>query len=293
MASTSAATAVIGLLIAMLSFQAGASIAKGLIVTVGAPGTTALRLVISALILCVVQRPWRQVPTRAHARVILLYGLSLGTMNLVFYAALQRIPLGIAVGLEFIGPLAVALATSRRRLDLLWLGVAVAGLVCLLPITGSAERIDPVGVAFALAAGACWALYIVYGQKAGHAHGATATTWGLLVAAAVVGSLGTVRAGASIVSREVLPRGLAVAVLSSALPYTLEMTALRRLSAATYGTLMSLEPALAALVGLLALHEHLTPLQWVGIGAVMIASAGTLGQDAAATHDAPHVLDQF
>jgi inner membrane transporter RhtA len=275
----SRASAVGSLLVAMLSFQAGASIAKGLMSEIGAPGTTALRLAISAPILCIAQRPWRAVPSLAAARVIVLYGLSLGTMNFVFYSALNRIPLGIAVGLEFTGPLAVALVASHRRIDLLWLVFAVIGVLCLLPTSTGAGHIDLVGVAFALAAGVCWALYIVFGQKAGRAHGATATTWGMLVASTVVAPIGIWHAGPSLTMPGVLPRGVAVAVLSSALPYVLEMIALRRLSAKTYGTLMSLEPAVAALAGLLLLRENLSAVQWAGIAAVMVASAGTLGHE--------------
>lgn len=271
--------AVVSLVIAMLSFQVGASVAKQLIPTIGAPGTTALRLGISALLLLAMQRPWRTVPSRAALPVILAYGVSLGTMNFVFYQSIRTIPLGIAVGLEFTGPLAVALLGSRRKLDFVWLATAVVGLLLLLPLTAPGSTLDPRGVAFALAAGACWAVYIVFGQKAGHAHGAAASTWGMLIAAALIVPIGVADAGASLFSMAVLPMGAAVAVLSSAVPYTLEMTALRRLSTRTYGTLMSVEPALAALTGLVLLREQLTLTQWLGIGAVMVASVGTLGNE--------------
>jgi inner membrane transporter RhtA len=277
------APAVVSLIVAMLSFQAGASIAKGLIQSLGAPGTTALRLGVSVIILCAIQRPWRTVPSRKAARVILVYGLSLGTMNLVFYSALGLIPLGIAVGLEFTGPLAVAVWASRRPIDYLWLVLAVAGVLCLLPLGGSSQRVNPLGVAFALAAGACWALYIVFGQRAGRLHGASATTWGMLVAAALIVPIGLADAGVALASPDIWPRGIAVAILSSAFPYTLEMTALRRLSAGAYGTLMSLEPAMAALAGLVLLREHLTVIEWLGIAAVMVASIGTLGHEQPST----------
>jgi inner membrane transporter RhtA len=279
--------ATVCLIIAMASFQAGASIAKQLIPIVGAPGTTALRLGISALLLGVAARPWRTIPSRAALPVVLAYGLSLGTMNFVFYNAIRTIPLGIAVGLEFTGPLAVALFGSRRRLDFLWLALAVVGLLFLLPISGTSSSIDPTGVAFALAAGACWALYIVFGQKAGRAHGTSASTWGMIVGACLIVPVGLADAGTALFSPAILPMGLGVAVLSSAFPYTLEMVALRQLSAKTYGTLMSLEPALAALAGLLLLHERLTLTQWLAIGAVMIASVGTLGQESATADQVP------
>ena len=277
--ATSPAAAVISLIVAMVSFQAGASIAKQLIPIVGAPGTTALRLGISALTMCLIQRPWRQVPSRAAWPVVLLYGLSLGTMNFVFYMALRTIPLGIAVGLEFAGPLALALASSHHRLDIVWIALAAIGLLLLLPISPASAHLDPVGVVFALAAGACWAMYIVFGQKAGRAHGASASTWGMIISAVAIVPIGLASAGRVLVSPAVLPKGFAVAMLSSALPYTLEMIALRRLATKTYGTLMSLEPAIAALAGLAFLGEQLASLQWLAIVAVMIASIGMLGNE--------------
>ena len=158
--------------IAMISFQIGATFAKQLIPEIGAPGTTALRLGLSALLLVALQRPWRSMPSRAALPAVLAYGVSLGAMNSVFYLALSRIPLGIAVAIEFVGPLAVAVFASRRRLDYLWVGLAAIGLSLLLPITRSGAVLDPIGVLYALAAGVGWALYIVFGQKAGQAQGA-------------------------------------------------------------------------------------------------------------------------
>jgi inner membrane transporter RhtA len=285
--STRTARAVGALLVAMMSFQAGASIAKQLIPLVGAPGTTALRIGISALLVALLQRPWRSVPPPAALRAIIPYGLALGTMNFVFYEALGRIPLGIAVGLEFTGPLALALVASRRRLDFVWLAFAVTGLLFLLPIAPSNDRVDPVGVLYALAAGVCWALYIVFGQRAGRAHGAAASTWGLLIAAIAIVPIGAADAGVSMLSTAVLPRGVAVALLSSALPYTLEMIALRALSTRTFGTLMSVEPALAAGAGFVVLHERLTGIQWLAIASVIVASVGTLGNERAVRDQTP------
>lgn len=279
-------TALLSLLVAMLSFQIGASVAKQLIPAVGAPVTTALRLGLTVLVLGLVQRPWRTVPSRQAVPVLLAYGLALGTMNFVFYQSLRTIPLGIAVGLEFTGPLTVALLASRRRLDFLWVVFAVVGLACLLPFTGAAA-LDPRGVVFALAAGVCWALYIVFGKKAGHAHGAAASTWGLLIAATVIVPIGVADAGRALLAPSVLRLGFAVAMLSSALPYTLEMIALRKLSTKTYGTLMSAEPAIAALSGLALLGEHLSTRQWMGIAFVMVASIGTLGDDPAVADQMP------
>lgn len=271
--------AVGALIAAMLSFQVGASVAKQLMPLIGAPGTTALRIGISAVLLCMVRRPWRAWPPRRHIPLLVAYGVSLGTMNFVFYEAIKRIPLGIAVGLEFTGPLGVALLGSRRRLDIVWLTLAVAGVLLLLPLSRTSGSLNRAGVLFALTAGACWALYIVFGQRAGHALGNAAPTWGMLVAAVEIVPLGLADAGTAMLAPAVLPLGIAVAVMSSALPYTLEMVALRRLTAKTYGTLVSLEPALAALAGLVLLGERLTHLQWLGIGAVIFASIGTLGDE--------------
>jgi inner membrane transporter RhtA len=260
----------------MVSFQVGATFAKQLIPTIGASGTTALRLGLSALLLLLLQRPWRTVPSRSAWPLVLAYGVSLGAMNAVFYLALRSIPLGVAVAIEFIGPLAVAVLASRRRLDYLWVGLAVIGLSLLLPITPSSTALDPAGVLYALAAGVGWALYIVFGQKAGQAHGSSASTWGLMVAALVTVPLGAADAAPVLLDPRLLPLGLGVAIFSSALPYTLEMVALRRLSARVFGTLMSFEPAIAALAGWVVLREQLTATQWLAIAAIISASVGAV-----------------
>ncbi len=274
MPATSAA--VLSASVAMVSFQIGAAFAKQLLPGLGAPGTTALRLGLSALLLVAVQRPWRSVPSRSAWKWILAYGLSLGAMNAVFYVALGRIPLGIAVAIEFVGPLGVAVWASRRRIDYLWVALAAVGLALLLPIRPGAAALDPLGVACALLAGLGWALYILFGQKAGRAHGPTAATWGLMVAAALTVPLGVIDAGARLIDPAILPFGVAVAIFSSALPYTLEMIALRRLSTRTFGTLMSFEPAIAAVAGVVLLHERLSVTQWSAIAAIVVASIGAV-----------------
>jgi inner membrane transporter RhtA len=265
--------AIAALLAAMTSFQAGASIAKTLIPKIGAPGTAALRVGLGALIVAILQRPWREMPK--SWKWIVIYGLSLGTMNLVFYMSLRTIPLGIAVALEFTGPLAVAALTSQRISHFVWLGLAAVGLLFLLPLNLTATRIDPVGAGFALAAGACWAVYIVFGQKAGVEHGPTASAWGMLIGSCVAVPIGVASAQTKLLDLSVLPFGFAVAVLSSSLPYTLEMFGLRNLSARVFGTLMSLEPAFGALAGFVFLGERLTAIQTLAIAAVMVASIGT------------------
>lgn len=263
----------------MLSFQAGASVAKQLFPLVGAPGTTALRLGLSAVIISALQRPWRSVPPRSALPVIVAYGVALGTMNFTFYMAIRTIPLGIAVALEFTGPLAVAFLASRRRADFLWITLAAVSVFFLLPVAPHTARLDVTGVLFGLAAGVCWALYIVFGQRAGQVHGAAAATWGMLVAALIVVPLGVMFGGLRALTPRTLLLGVGVAVLSSAFPYTLEMIGLRRLSARTYGTLMSLDPALATLTGLLVLGERLTRGQWLAVAAITLASIGIVSSE--------------
>tara|TARA_R100001244_G_scaffold129219_1_gene100497 strand:+ start:20689 stop:21528 length:840 start_codon:yes stop_codon:yes gene_type:complete len=262
------------LLVAMISIQSGASLAKGLFPLIGAAGTTALRLSLAALILCLLMRPWRARLSLASSRSLLAYGLSLGAMNLLFYLSLKTIPLGIAVALEFTGPLALALFSSRRLLDFVWIALAVFGLWLLLPNPQADVQLDPVGMALALAAGLCWALYIVFGQKAGAEHGSHTVALGTIVAALLVFPIGLSQAGGSLFSLDLLPIALGVAVLSSALPYSLEMVALTRLPARTFSILMSMEPAIAALSGLLFLSERLSLSQWLAISAIILASAG-------------------
>lgn len=206
---------------------------------------------------------------------MVVYGIALGGMNLLFYLSVRTVPLGIAVALEFTGPLLVAILSSRRLLDFLWIGLAVFGIWLLLPLGNSAEPLDLVGAAYALGAGVCWALYILFGQRAGADHGAQGAALGVLVAAILVVPIGVAHAGADLLDPALIPLALGVAVLSTALPYTLEMVALTRLPARTFGTLMSIEPAFGALSGLLFLGERLNPTQWLAIGAIILASVGT------------------
>jgi len=263
------------LLIAMVSYQCGAALAKQLFPQVGAQGATAYRLGLGALILLLLRRPWRSSHPGRNWRVLWGYGLAMGAMNMVFYLSLRTIPLGIAVALEFTGPLVLALAGSRRLLDFVWIALVVAGLALLLPLRDQVHALDPVGVMYALAAGVGWALYIVLGQKAGAAYGADAVTLGTSIAALLAIPAGLVHAGGALFSPALLPLALGVAVLSSALPYSLEMVALTRLPARTFSTLLSIEPAIAAVAGVIFLSEHLSLLQWLAIVAIIVAAAGT------------------
>lgn len=261
------------LAIAMISVQIGAALVKGLFPAAGVAGATTLRLVLASMILSAIWRPWRLRPTAREARSILVYGIAMGCMNYCFYSALSRIPLGIAVALEFTGPLAVAIASSHRAVDYLWVMLAALGLLVLLPL--GHHSISGVGIAFALGAGLFWALYIVFGRKAGTAHGGVTTAMGTVVAALVIAPIGVMQAGSALVDPALLPVALGVAILSSALPYSLEMFALTRIPTKTFGVLMSAEPALGALSGFAFLHERLSLIQWAAIASIMAASAGS------------------
>ena len=269
------ALAIGALLISMVSYQCGASLAKHLFPLVGAQGATAYRLGLSAVILLAWKRPWRRANGGRDWRALWGYGLAMGAMNLVFYMSLRTIPLGIAVALEFTGPLALALAGSRRPLDFVWIALVVAGLALLLPLRAQAQALDPVGVMYALAAGVGWALYIVLGKKAGASHGGDAVTLGTTVGALLAIPFGVVHAGTALLSPALLPYALGVAFLSSALPYSLEMVALTRLPARTFSTLLSLEPAIAAVAGAALLDQQLSLLQWLAIVAIIVAATGT------------------
>ncbi|WP_337263888.1 MULTISPECIES: threonine/homoserine exporter RhtA [unclassified Serratia (in: enterobacteria)] len=262
------------LIVAMISIQSGASLAKSLFPLIGAEGITTLRLGIGTLILFIIFRPWRMRFAAGSRLPLLIYGLSLGAMNYLFYLSLRTVPLGIAVALEFTGPLAVAMFSSRRPIDFVWVALAVIGLGFLLPLGHDIGSIDPLGAACALGAGACWAIYIIFGQKAGGDHGPGTVAVGSLVAAIVFCPIGAWQTGSALLNVDILPVALAVAVLSTALPYSLEIIALPKIPARTFGTLMSLEPALAALSGMIFLNEHLTNVQWLALAAIIAASMG-------------------
>ncbi len=260
----------------MASLAIGTSFAKQLFPLIGAEGTSALRVSLSALILIAVWRPWRFKLSKADAGRILLYGLVLGLMNLAFYLSLRTIPLGPAIAIEFIGPLALALIHARRWIHFVWVGCAVVGLGLLLPLRGGVHALDPAGVAFAAAAGLFWALYIVFGKSLSHMHAGQSVALGMSTAALVILPFGVMSAGTALLLPSVLFVGLGVALLSSALPYSLEMIALRHIPERTFGVMLSAEPALGAIAGMFLLHERLSGLQWLAIGCIVIASIGAL-----------------
>lgn len=254
----------------------GTSLAKQLFAQVGSLGTTALRVGFSALIVLALWRPWRWPLSRQDAGSLLRYGVALGGMNLLFYMSLRSIPFGVAVAIEFAGPLAMAMWSSRQRVDFVWLALAVFGLGLLLPFGHQGlVGLDPEGVAYALAAALCWAAYIVFGKRVGHLHAGHSVAWGLTVAALTVVPIGVWHAGAALLSPSVLLYGVMVAGISSALPISLEMLALKRLPQEAFGIMTSLEPAVAAFWGWLMLGEHLGVVQWAAMGCIMLAAAGS------------------
>lgn len=254
----------------------GTSIAKQqLFPALGAEGTSALRVGFSALLLLALWRPWRWALARADALSILRYGAMLGCMNLLFYLSLERIPFGVAMAIEFAGPLAVAMWSSRRATDYAWVALAVAGLLMLLPIDVGAHSLDPLGVACAAGAAVCWGLYIVFGKRTSHLHSGQTVSLGMTIAALVVVPVGVAQAGSALLDPNLLLVGVGIAALSSAIPISLEMVALRRLPKETFGVLTSVEPAVAALFGLMLLGERLAPLQWAAIGCIVLASMGS------------------
>jgi inner membrane transporter RhtA len=257
------------------SVQFGAAFANTLFDRAGPAGVVLLRLVLAAVLLMVIARPSLRGRTPSDWRAVGTYGLILGTMNWSFYEALDRLPLGVTVTIEFTGPLAVAIAGSRRLLDLVWVTLAGGGVV-LLALRGDRHGITAVGVLLALAAGACWAGYILISKRVGRSF---ATLDGLAIAMSI-GALvplpaGLIEGGSQLWQPAVVGGGLAVAILSSIVPYSLELTALRRLSAAAFGLLMSLEPAVAAVAGVLVLGQSLSAILAVAVVMVIIASVGT------------------
>ncbi|WP_419730099.1 EamA family transporter [Lichenicola sp.] len=284
-------------LVGMGSVQIGASLAKLLFPVLGAIETACARVVLAAIVLLLLARPWRRgvrlFPGRTAAITIVAYGLSLAVMNTVFYAALSRLPLGITVAIEFMGPLALALAGSRRALDLLWVALAVGGLLILLQpwqfVGGHAGHpLDPVGILLALTAGVTWALYILVGRRlGGQVEGNTATALGMAIAALAVLPFGWSVVPNLAIHPALLASAFGMAMLSSAVPYSIEMMAMRRMSTRGFSIMMSLEPAIAAVAGLLLLGEHLSPMRWLAIGGIVVASLGSAAAGDALPPPAP------
>jgi inner membrane transporter RhtA len=266
----------LGVVAALVVQNIGAALAKSLFPLTGVEGMTALRVGLSALILAAVWRPWRVRVLRAGGRDVIAYGFTLGLMNLLIYCAFAYIPIGVAVTIEVTGPLAVVLVSSRRAIDFVWLALTAAGLLLLMPIEQATSALDPRGLALASGAAACWALYIVFGKRlSGRLPSGEAVALGMAVAALLTVPIGVARAGTTLFAPQVLALGVAVALLSSVLPYLLEMAALARLPRKVFGILVSAAPALAAFAGFAVLGERLTAAQSIAIACVIAASAGS------------------
>lgn len=255
------------------SVQFGSALAIQIFAHVGPAGAVLLRLISASLVLTLVFRPRLEARPRREWGLAVLFGLVLAAMNLSFYEALHRIPLGIAVTIEFIGPLSVGVLGSRRRLDLVWAAAAAVGILALTH--GNAHGLDGLGVTFALGAAAMWAAYILASSRVGRVFpGTTGLVIAMWVSAVVSLPIGIADGGAHLLDLRSLAIGGAVGILSSAVPYTFEMEALRRLATHVFGVLMSLEPAVAAIAGWLVLGQGLSARELGGIALVMVASLG-------------------
>ncbi|XQQ05266.1 MAG: EamA family transporter [Leptolyngbya sp. IPPAS B-1204] len=261
-------------LLSIVSTQLGSAIAKSLFEQLNPFAVVFLRVGFAALVLLILWRPnWRAVNRSAYP-VLLLFGLALALMNLSFYLAIERVPIGIAVALEFIGPLGVAVCNSRRWMDALWVGLAALGIILLAPITSDLS-LDPTGIALALTAGGFWAAYILLSARVGQAlPGGTGLAWAMTLGAIVLLPVGLIAGGPALLTPHLLLIGFGVALLSSALPYSLELEALRRMPVRVFGVLLSLEPVAAALMGFLVLREMLALRAMIAILLVTIAAAG-------------------
>ena len=266
---------VLALVASMISLCVGTSFAKSLFTELGAQGTTSYRLLFSAILLWIIWRPWRFGFNPRYIPQLLYYGISLGLINFLFYMSIRHIPLGLAIAIEFLGPLGLALISSRQRSDFVWIGLVLVGMYLLLGIDDGVENLDPVGVLYAAGAAIFWALYIVAGQGVRHIHPGQATTYGITIAALMTLPFSIAHIGLDGLWRpDLFLFGLTVGVLSSALPYSLEMISLRTLHRKTFGVLLSLEPAFGAIAGAIILHEMLSLKQVLAIICIVIASMG-------------------
>ena len=263
------------LLIAMISIQSSGSLAKILFQQFPILTVSSLRLLLGSIILAVIFKIWQINFKQVRWKAIVSYGIALAGMNALFYLSIDRLPLGIAVSFEFIGPLSVALYYARQKFDFVWVGLAIVGLVLLFPFDQASQSLDPLGIAFALGAGAFWAIYIVAGQKPSGVSGNHTVCLGMFVGMLCLLPIALFTGmPASVFEPSNLIYFIALAVLASALPFSLEMIALRNLSALSFGTLMSVEPAIAALSGFVFLGEQLLWTQWLALTVIITASIG-------------------
>ena len=267
--------ALVLLFIAMISMQSSGALAKTLFDQVPVLTISAMRLLLGSLILAVIFKIWQVNFKQVKWSSIISYGIALAGMNALFYLSIHRIPLGIAVAFEFIGPLSVALFHARQKFDFIWVGLAILGLVLLFPFDQAKQSLDPIGIAFALAAGACWALYIIAGQRPSGVSGNHTVCLGMFVGMLCLMPIALFSGmPLQVFEPSNLIYFIALAILASALPFSLEMIALRNLSALSFGTLMSLEPAIAAFSGFIFLSEQLLWTQWLALATIISASIG-------------------
>lgn len=276
MKTNSTLNALLLLLIAMISLQSSGSLAKFLFQQFPVLSVSLIRLMLGSLILSIIFKIWRINFKAVQWRAIISYGIALAGMNALFYLSISRLPLGIAVSFEFIGPLAVALYYARQKYDLIWVCMAILGLMLLFPFQEAQHGLDPLGIILALSAGACWALYIIAGQKPSGISANHTVCLGMFVAMLCMLPIALYFNFPlqQLLQTENLLAFLALAILASALPFSLEMIALRRLSPLVFGTLTSLEPAMAALSGFIFLHEQLLWTQCLALAIIISASIG-------------------
>jgi len=261
-------------LLSIISVQCGAAIAKGLFPEIGAAATASLRIGLSAIILLVAFRPNLSKLNAKQWKYVTLYGLSLGAMNMIFYMAIERIPIGLGVTLEFVGPLVLAIFSSKKAIDFIWVVLAAIGIALIAPWTNNGLNLT--GVLLALLAGGFWAAYIILGGRISKImKGGEAVAVGMLFATILILPFGIFSGGLNQLSPKLLGLGAALALLSSAIPFTLEINALKQLPARTFSILMSLEPAMASLAAFVFLQEYLSIIECVAVACVVIASAGS------------------
>lgn len=270
--------AVIAMLLSMTCYQISASFAKQLIAVLDPLSMTILRLCFASILVFIMFRSWkilRKLPVLAW-RDLLCYSAALALMNVLFYMSLGKLPQGIAVGLEFIGPLGLALLSIQQRSDSIWVLFAILGIALMVPWQDAAQaNFSLLGAVFALSAGLCWAFYIYFGHKVVRQNiGMHALTIAITLSAVVLLPVGLIHQPQQLLQPAFWPKALLIAVLATVIPYALDLFALQRLTKLSYGTLSSLSPALAALAGLILLHEQITALQWLALGCVILASIG-------------------
>lgn len=270
--------AVVFMVLSMISYQISASFAKQLFTVLDPLSVTILRLSFAAIIVCIMFRSWHILKRLSFLkwRNLLCYSAALGLMNVLFYASLSKLPQGIAVGLEFIGPLGLALLSIKQRGDYIWVLLAIVGIALIVPwgqVQG--DNFSITGAILALSAGLCWALYIYFGQKVVHQNiGMHALTIAISLSAITLLPIGLYNNAPALLETQYWGKALAIAILATAIPYTLDLQVLKRINKVSYGTLLSLSPALAALTGLFILGEKISFLQWIALACVMLASVG-------------------